>query len=237
MLCCLACFCCGTFAQTGPVTTTFPWIPETIVAKTAKTFGLMSMKDAAGHIKTKAELKASKPMWDENWGIRRSERIFLNDPGPLSPGGEAKETQSKLPPSKLPVSAALFVDTYHFLLCLSKKECFQERFFLLQALKDPTPLLKAASTALALKTKASVKDRSKIRPQDMSEKVQYNFVKSSQPKASEFKVLRPRYSYCGGSMQALLFVCGCAWGGGVVPAVGTWWCQTPVSCKFAKLAW
>ena len=41
----------------------------------------------------------------------------------------------------------------------------------LQALKDPTPLLKAASTALALKTKASVKDRSKVRPQDLNNKV------------------------------------------------------------------
>ena len=41
----------------------------------------------------------------------------------------------------------------------------------LQVLKDPTPLLKAASTALALKTKASVKDRSKVRPQDLNNKV------------------------------------------------------------------
>ena len=43
--------------------------------------------------------------------------------------------------------------------------------YYLQALKDPTPLLKAASTALALKTKASVKDRSKVRPQDLNNKV------------------------------------------------------------------
>ncbi len=78
------------------------------MAKTTKTFELMSMKDAASHIKTKAELKASKPMWDENWGIRRSERIFLNDPGPLSPtdpGKDATTVVSKLPPSKLPVCA------------------------------------------------------------------------------------------------------------------------------------
>ena len=85
---------------------------ETIVAKTTKNFGLMSMKDCS-HIKTKAELKASKPMWDENWGIRRSERIFLNDPGPVSPSDTASGKEptptavNKLPPSKLPVSEAL----------------------------------------------------------------------------------------------------------------------------------
>ena len=83
-------------------------IVETIVAKTTKNFGLMSMKECS-HIKTKAELKGSKPMWDENWGIRRSERIFLNDPGPVSPtdttsGKELPTVASKLPPSKLPVS-------------------------------------------------------------------------------------------------------------------------------------
>ena len=71
----------------------------------------MTMKDCS-HIKTKAELKGSKPMWDENWGIRRSERIFLNDPGPVSPtdttgGKELPAVPSKLSPSKLPVSLGL----------------------------------------------------------------------------------------------------------------------------------
>ena len=87
---------------------------------------------------------------------------------------------------------------------------------ILQALKDPTPLLKAASTALALKTKASVKDRSKVRPQDLNNKVTNCALIGGLFKVTlvvGFAFLPEIFGKVAGTCEGDLLFCKCRWSG------------------------